>query len=508
MKNQRLAILGLGRSGLAVGKAAVARGALVKVFDESPYERLSKPEIVDEARSLGLDVELGWKGSLQAGSWDGLIVNPAIRKEHPKIAKALEIGIPILSEVEFAFRISRAPIIAITGTNGKSTTTVMTWLCLKACGIDAILCGNIFGSGYLEVPLTDAANESTPDQVLVAEVSSFGLDWVSTFKPAVAGITNITPDHLDRYSTFEEYAEAKLRVFRNQDSSDFAVVRANDPVVRPPGEAPTEFRSRRTRIAPSVEVDRSLPTVFTFGAGGRDARVEENSISILDKVIKINELPFREPHNLSNACMAGLLAYSSLKWIANQNEKSLACKLLRDAEKSQPSRPSAGYGAKSELDRVVRALPAEIIAGLKDFKGLAHRMEFLGVKDGVRVINNSMCTNPDAVLKSAQSVKDPLQLLIGGANKHLDFKPLANYLANGRHGVFLFGSDATSLNGMLGGRFPTFATLGEAFEAAAHSARSGQTIMLAPGCASNDQFRDFRDRGEVFKTLVREWLES
>lgn len=481
----------------------------MRIFDESPFEKLSKPELVDEARALGLDLTLGWEGSFVADEWDGLVVNPAVRRDHPKVQEAIRRGVPILSEVEFAYQISAAPIIAITGTNGKSTTTVMTWLCLRACGIDAVLCGNIFGSGYPEMPLTDAANQATKQQILVAEVSSYGLEWITTFCPAVTGITNISPDHLDRYESFDDYARTKLKIFSQQTQSDFAVIRANDPVVPPPGGEAIGFRSRRTRMSPVGQMSRTTPTVLTFGATGREAQVDENALVILDQSLSIDALSFREPHNLTNASMASLLAYAGLRWIANHDPSSHAAQILEQAQSGlKRTSRNGGFDSKSPRAEQTRALPLAIIEGLKQFKGLAHRMELLGEKGGIRVINNSMCTNPDAVIKSAQSLHDPAQLLIGGVNKRLDFKPLANYLANGRHGAFLFGSDATALNKMLGGKFETFETLAEAFHAATLAARPGQAIMLSPGCASTDQFRDFRDRGEVFRTLAVEWLES
>jgi UDP-N-acetylmuramoylalanine--D-glutamate ligase len=152
------------------------------------------------------------------------------------------------------------------------------------------------------------------------------------------------------------------------------------------------------------------------------------------------------------------------------------------------------------------ALPIGIVEGLQSFKGLAHRMEWLGERDRVRVINNSMCTNPDAVIKSAMAVRDPSHLLIGGVNKGLDFGPLRHYLANHRHRAYLFGSDAANLDAMLGGGHPTFRTLQEAFAAATDKAVPGEVIMLAPGCASTDQFRDFRERGDVFRDVAKEWL--
>ena len=386
----------------------------------------------------------------------------------------------------------------------------MTYLCLKACGEQPVLCGNIFGSGYDEMPLTEAAMLATPEQTLVAEVSSFQLEWVSKFKPVAAGITNIWPDHLDRYTGFEEYAATKQRIFDRMDSENTAVVKANDPVVVAPGGKRSGYRPRRARAGVANATPQSLPTVLTFGATGEHGKVDEMDLKILNQTVRLADLPFDEPHNYSNACMAALLTYGALKNRALKNPNSHAAKLLAEAEGNESKRIKS---ARSVYDGKLPegpsfALPVEIIDGLKSFHGLAHRMEALGAKNGVRVINNSMCTNPDAVIKSAQSVRDPAHLLIGGVNKGLDFKPLKHYLANHRHHAYLFGTGALQLDEMLGGNYPIFVTMKEAFEAATRVAVNGEVIMLAPGCASNDQFRDFRDRGNVFKAMAKEWLSK
>lgn len=510
MHGKRIAIFGLGRSGLAIGKAALANGANPHVYDQKTLDILPKPEAYHEAIANGIEVTLGWAGSFDATITDIVVANPAIDRRHPALRQAMDDGIEIISEVEFAFRISKAPIVAITGTNGKSTTTVMTYLCLKACGERPILCGNIFGSGYEEVPLTEAAMHSTPEQTLVAEISSFQLEWVSQFKPVAAGITNIWPDHLDRYVGFDEYAATKQRIFDRMDSQDTVVVKANDPVVVAPGGKSSVYRPRRVRAGIANVKPQSRPTILTFGATGEHAKVEEMDLKILNRTVRLADLPFDEPHNYSNACMAALLTYGALKNRALQDPNSHAAKLLADAEDDELKRIKSArsvYDGKLP-EGPVFALPAAIIDGLKSFHGLAHRMERLGEKDGVRVINNSMCTNPDAVIKSAQSVRDPAHLLIGGVNKGLDFKPLKHYLANHRHHAYLFGTGAQQLDEMLGGNYPIFVTMKEAFEAATRVAVSGEVIMLAPGCASNDQFRDFRDRGNVFKAMAKEWLSK
>jgi len=504
MTGKRIGIFGLGRSGLAIARAALAKGALPHVFDQSSASGLAKPEILSEALALGAEVTLDWDGVL-AGDFDFLVVNPAVDSRSPVLKAILAQGIEIVSEIEFAYRISEAPIVAITGTNGKSTTTVMTYLCLKACGVEPILCGNIFGSGYPEVPLTEAALVARKDQILVAEISSFQLEWISTFKPVSAGITNIWPDHLDRYDSFEQYAATKQRIFAFQDESCFAVVKAHDPMVRAPGAAASVTRFRRGAPSPQPHSrggERGFPTVLTFGATGENARVDERFLTVLDKQLKLEELTFSEPHNYTNACMAALLAYGALK--------ATGARAMVEAEEESAQARAAKTHAYNErqmaANKPVYVLPRGIFEGLKSFHGIAHRMEFVGERDGVRVINNSMCTNPDAVLKSATALRGPNHILIGGRNKDLDFKPLRNYFANGMHHAYLYGEARASLAEQMGD-FPTFEKMEDAFRAATEKARSGEVIMLAPGCASTDQFRDFRHRGDVFRQLAKEWLE-
>jgi UDP-N-acetylmuramoylalanine--D-glutamate ligase len=522
-----ISIFGLGRSGLAIAKAAIAHGNNAIIYDQASADGLAKPEILGEAKSIGAEVVLNWDGDLpppgatnlsevdrspdpnaqRPTSSAVLVVNPAVDSRSPILAQAQTQGYEVISEVEFAYRISKAPIIAITGTNGKSTTTVMTYLCLKHCGIDAVLCGNIFGSGYPEVPLTQAAMNANEDQILVAEVSSFQLEWISKFRPVSAGITNIWPDHLERYDRFEDYAAAKQRIFGSQTAEDFAIVKAHDPVVKAPGSKPTS-RHRRT---PAASLEGNFPTVLTFGAAGQHAQVDDRFLTILDKQVKLSDLPFQEPHNFTNAAMAGLLAYGALNALAIRDNESDAGAIIWKAEAESKAKRQAATHAFNQRTQDANAphfvLPQCIIEGLKEFKGLAHRMEFVGEKDGVRIINNSMCTNPDAVLKSATAVRGPNHILLGGRNKNLDFKPVKHYFASGIHHAYVYGEARQDLSEQIGTSL-VYETMEEAFRAAIAKAKSGEVVMLAPGCASTDQFRDFRERGDVFKQLAKEWLES
>lgn len=477
-----MAILGLGRSGVSAAKAALAIGDIPRVYDENPANSPNRWAAKDELQGLGVAVSDGWSGAFEEGE---VIASPGVPRTNAKLLDALRQGRSVISEIEYAYRISKAPIVAITGTNGKSTTTAMTYLCLKACGENAVLCGNIYGSGFDEIPLTEAAAKAKPEDVLVAEVSSFQLEWVSQFRPVSAGITNIWPDHLDRYEgSLTEYAAVKQRIFAAQGVSDFAVVRTGDPVVKAPH-------------------GHGKPHVLSFGENGEHAQVSEEGVRIFGRFIPASEFPRREPHNLMNSAMAGLLAFGYLKNRASSETDSHAADLLNRAEiDSSDSRLELGRGSNS----CDWSLPEEIVDGLKSFMGLAHRMELVGTGRGVTVINNSMCTNVDAIIKSASGVHGTKHILMGGINKGLDFRPLKTYLASHGDHVYLYGRDRAQLGEVLGG--PVFATMQEAFQSAAVHAKAGETILLAPGCASMDQFEDFRERGDVFKQIALEWLAS
>jgi UDP-N-acetylmuramoylalanine--D-glutamate ligase len=443
MKLGRVSVFGLGRTGLSIVKAVAREGGHVTVYDESSREGLTKLHIADEAESLGAELVFGWDKSLPPPESPGelFVVNPAVDKRSAVLAYAASLGYEIVSEIEFAYRITKAPIVAITGTNGKSTTTVMTYLCLRACGVEAVLCGNIFGSGYNEVALTEAALDSNPDQVLVAEISSFQLEWVKDFRPIAAGITNISRDHMERYDSFEDYARAKLQIFAAQTQEDFAMV------------------DERVRSVWMSEINPNL-TLDTFDGN-------------LDKEI-VAQLPFAEHHNLLNAELALSLAHAALVHTG----------------RVEPSRT-----------------PECILEGLKQFKGLAHRMERLGSKDGIEVINNSMCTNVEAVKASVRSIPGPSRILLGGKDKDLDFSPLKPLFSDGVHHAYAYGEAKTKIAEQIGAKL-VYETRETALRAALDDARRGETVMLAPGCASTDQFRDFRHRGDVFRQLAKEWLES
>ena len=454
-----LVVLGLGRSGVSAAKAAIASGANVIAVDEKSGDDPIIANAVRDLGNLGVDVRPGWKKGLSETGAQTVVTSPGVPRNHELLLEAVRNGQEVISEIELAYRIAKAPIVAITGTNGKSTTTVMSWLCAKAAGYDAVLCGNIYGSGYEEVPLTEAASgTSTPlppsssaaggggKPALIAEVSSFQLEWVNEFRPKAATITNITPDHLNRYESFEDYADTKRRIFQRMGDDDRAVWHDGDFSTEPPHGI----------------------KVLTYGDGAKHSWIDGKRMHLAGACIELSELPFQEPHNYLNAMSAGLLV----------------------------------YGLSDES-----ADPQKILHALKSFRGLAHRMERLGEKNGVKLINNSMCTNPAAVISSSRAIEGKQRLLIGGVNKGLEFGPVGEYLREEGHAAYLFGTDGPAIAEAMGRGWLVFRTMAEAFAAAASDAKPGETIMLAPGVASMDQFVDFRDRGEAFRQLAMEWLK-
>lgn len=453
---QQFAIFGLGRSGLAAAQAIVGLGGACTVYDQAPPDRVPKQDLVEQVAALGAGLVLGWDGDSSKVSADGVIVNPAVRPDNPTVNGFIGKGIEVMSEIEFAYRICRAPIVAITGTNGKSTTTAMAWECLQAAGAAAWLCGNIYGSGYEEHAMAEAAFKAGKTDVLCAEVSSFQLEHVSQFRPVAAAITNVTQDHGDRGQTFREYAEIKKSIFRQQRREDVLVLDAANEICR---EAATEARS----------------TVWTVGAVEPAAAVWADRAEVLGRTFRNRHINFPVCHDFKNAAVALLLAVGILERTGRSTSDDVIDKMLH---------------------------------ALEDFKGIAHRMQRIGEARGIRFINNSMCTNPAALVSSLDGPGRPLRVLVGGDAKGADFTVIRESLADPEVHLYLYGKDRARIHSELGRDDPEFEDMKTAFAAAVQDARTGDTVILAPGCASQDQFSGFRERGDVFTQLAKDWLQS
>lgn len=467
LNGARVAVAGMGVSGQAIARACISHGAQPTVYDQQLASDPARIAVVEQLQGWGAQVVTGWHGHLDASTFDILVASPGFRREHPAIGDALEGGREVISEVEFAYRISTRPILAITGTNGKSTSTVLLWLMLRAAGANAVLCGNIAGTGYPEQSLTQAALEAEEDAVLVAEVSSYQLEWVTTFRPKVAAITNITPDHLERHPSLDDYYCVKLRIFESMRKGDTVVFNESEPSLMQ-----SEFLAA---IPEGVRAQAFGADTFSLGVSqGFTTRPHTTygpeTLRLRGHELRVSDLALGGLHNVTNAAMAF----------------EMAC---------------AHIG--SNWDQSFRSM----IRPLYEFRGLRHRMEQLGERDGVLVVNSSMSTNPAAVVASSCSLDRPQHLLMGGLTKNLSYEPVIDYLLETGHNVYLYGEDAAALDERLGSKWPRFLTLEAAFKAATIAAAPGDAILLLPGAASSYPYADFQERGEAFRRIAHAWLE-
>ncbi len=455
-EDKTIAVIGLARSGLACCQVLTRLGAHVIPYDGKPAASLT--DAIAHLSALGLTPLTGGQ-ELDYNKLDYVITSPGVRRDAAVLQDAVAAGVPVLGEIEAAYRIARAPILAITGTNGKTTTTMLLGEMLKAAGIKTYIAGNI-AAGDIALPLIQAAFDAPPDAAIVAEISSFQLEWISTFRPKVAALLNISPDHGDR-QTWEEYVAAKWRIFENQTEEDFAVLHETLPP-RP--------STRRMRAA-----------TWDFGADYSDeySAYEVNGTLSLEygqthpahpsewlEIVKSAEIKLPGAHNRENIIAAALIAHL--------------------------------FGVSIEPIRKVATA----------FTGVVHRLEYVETISGVKYVNNSMCTNADAFAKSLEALPEPKVVIAGGVFKGGDVATLADAIVkNNVKALVLMGRSAPQIEDAARaagyGAVSQAGTLAEAVTLAASLASLGDTVLLAPACASFDMFADFEDRGDQFKAAVR-----
>ncbi|MCC7202701.1 MAG: UDP-N-acetylmuramoyl-L-alanine--D-glutamate ligase [Nitrospirae bacterium] len=443
LKGKRTLVVGLGKSGVAASRLLLRNGAIVTATDNNPAEKLS-----DDARSLmtsGVKIEAGGHLTGSFTSSDLIILSPGVPKEIKPMAAARERGVRIISEIELACRFIDTPLIAITGSNGKSTTTTLIGRILMLNG------SSVFVGGNIGTPLCEYVLSGKTADWVVAEISSFQLETIEGFRPRISLLLNISPDHMDRYHDISDYKEAKFRIFENQDKDDFAVINGDEPWC--PDLAgrikcrPVLF-SRRNKTANGIFTEDGW---IVSDIGGTRLRVCETSA-----------LGIRGVHNLENAmasAAAGILAGCS----------------------------------KNAIE-----------SALKTFTGLEHRLESVREINGVRYINDSKGTNVGAVIKSIESFDEPLLLIAGGRDKGSDFSPLRPLIKERVKRLILIGEASRKIAKDAAGLTETsFASsLEEAVSMAQGSAVKGDVVLLSPACASFDMFRNFEDRGNKFKEIV------
>ena len=462
----RLALVyGLGASGRAASRLLLSLGVPVVAVDARPAEALDAD--LHEGGLAGAEgFELLAGGEPEAlppklvDRVDAVVVSPGVPLERPRLEDARRRGVPVLAEVELAFPFLDGPVVAVTGSNGKSTTTALAGAMLREAGFEVAVCGNIGPPLSAQVdPARLGERAAGPARVFVVELSSFQLLGVHRFRPRAAAFLNLAPDHLDRHGGLEAYAAAKRRIFENQEAADTAVVNADDPVTRD-----TAVRSRKRLFSRRGPVPDGCwlagdRVVERDGAGGGAHETE---------LFRTADSPLPGAHNLENAMAAALLA------------------------------------------RALDATPDHCRRALAAFRGLPHRMERVAEAGGVAWFDDSKGTNPAATLGCLQDFEDgSVHLILGGRNKGSDFAELAPAVARKARRVYLVGEAAAEIETALakaGGGVPASrsGTLQRAVAEAALRARPGEAVLLSPACASFDQFRDFNHRGDVFQRLVRE----
>ena len=445
LAGKTVSVVGLAKSGVAAARLIRRLGGRVLASDSSPLEAL--PEEARGLERLGCAL---WAGGHPDAAFAGaelIVVSPGVPLELPALVAMRARGVPIIGEFELAWRVMEADVIAITGTNGKTTTTTLTGELLRTQVRPVLVGGNI------GTPLAEHALEFPGDGIVVAEVSSFQLDTTDRFRPRVAAILNITPDHLDRHGTFERYVDAKARIFANQLSTDCVVLNADDPVAAGLGGR------ARGRV-----IWFSRLTTLTHGVFIYDGWIVAKLNGSTERICPVTEITLRGQHNVENVLAA------------------TACALWTGMS------------------------PSSIRRGIAAFRGVAHRIERVHDDRGVVYYNDSKGTNVDSTIKALESFSEPVILIAGGKGKGQDFGPLAE-AAHGRvRRAILIGQDRDRIRAALevaGIPAEDAESMDDAVRRSRDAAQLGDVVLLSPACASFDMFRNFEHRGDVFKSVVR-----
>ena len=443
LQNKRVLVVGLGKSGVASALFLKERGARVTVSDTKSPDQLRDeiPVLLDH----GIAVETGGHGERTFRGQDLIVVSPGVPVDAPPLVQARGAGEPVIGEIELAAQHLPGPIIAITGSNGKTTTTTLTGEILTAGGLPTLVGGNI-GTPAISL-VADAKSET----VIVLEVSSFQLETIQTFRPRVAVVLNVTPDHLDRHRTFQAYVDAKARVFENQQASDFAVLNEDDSTCLTLAErtrAQVFWFSRKKEVKQGAWV-RDGQILFRDGSGQRE-------------IMPVSEIPLKGAHNVENV-LAAVCA-------------------------------GALMGCKPELIR----------KAVRDFKAVEHRLEYVATVKGVEYYDDSKATNVDATIKALESFPANIHLILGGKDKGSDYRVLNDLLRQRVKRVYTIGAAAEKIESHIKGTTDIVhaETLDNAVRRAAAVAQMGDIVLLAPACASFDQFQSYNHRGRVFKEVV------
>ncbi len=445
LRDKQVVVVGLARSGAAACRLAVKHGAHVTAIDQKAADQLG--ETIAAMEALGVKVLCGGLPKDALTSADLVVVSPGVPLNLPALLAAKEAQVPIISELELGARFCKATIAAVTGTNGKTTTVHLLYEILKEAGRPCALAGNV-GLAFCDVA------ESLPeDGIAVLEVSSFQLEAIESFRPQVAAILNITPDHLDRYENMQAYVEAKAAIMRYQKPKDVLVLNGEDkytPLLS--NQAPGRVLTFSSKRPPEIE-----------GCWAQDGRIYYRYFGLGQNVMMLaDELIIPGQHNLENALAATAMALA------------------------------------------LAVEPKIIVQALKHFRSVPHRLEMVGKIGGVAYINDSKATNVDAVSKALESFRKPIILILGGRDKQGDFAMLNPLINRYCRAVVLMGEAAGTIEAQLRVSCPVkkVKSMQEAVLEASQVAQPQDVVLLSPGCASFDQFKNYEHRGEEFARLV------
>ena len=448
LAGKQVLVVGLARTGVATALFCAARGARVTATEERPESQIA--ETAAKLRAAGVTLELGGHGAKTFVEQDLIVPSPGVPPTMPALAAARAIGVPVWSEIELAWRFLRGRLICITGSNGKTTTTSLIGHILETAGVPVQVAGNI------GTPLISRVDVSSDSGFTVVEASSFQLESISAFRPDVAVLLNLTPDHLDRHGSFEVYGRAKARMFENQTEEDFAVINADD-------EAAAQYAPSRPQVAWFSRKKRVENGCFV-----RDDVIVFRRAGTETVMLRRRDIGLRGGHNVENVLAAVATA------------------------------------------KLVGVEPEAIVEGVRGFAGVEHRIEYVATVGGVEYFNDSKATNVDAALKALDALSGNVLVILGGKDKGCDYAILQDALRQHARSVLLIGSSAEKIESQLAGAVPVehAGTMARAVELAAELAKPGDTVLLSPACASFDQFDNYEHRGRVFKQLVRELAQK
>jgi UDP-N-acetylmuramoylalanine--D-glutamate ligase len=447
LKNKRVLVVGLGKSGLSAAMFLRGQGARVTVSDTRSAVALEKE--IPALLEAGIMVESGGHGLLTFRRQDLIVISPGVPMDTPEVKQVVAFGLPVIGELELASRYLQGQIVAITGSNGKTTTTTLVGQIFSDAGVPTLVGGNI------GLPVIDLVAKSTAETVSVLEVSSFQLETVEEFHPQIAVILNITPDHLDRHGSFESYAAAKARITERQTAEDFLILNAEDKeaqMVALKTKAQIYWFSGRRPIKQGAFVHGE--SILFLAREGAKA----------EPVMPVSEIHLKGSHNVENVLAA-----------------VCAARLAK--------------------------IPAESIrASVAGFKAVEHRLELVKVVNGVEFYNDSKATNVDATMKAVASFPGGIHLILGGKDKDSDYGLMSGMLKERVKIVYTIGSAAEKIERQLQGvvKIVSAETLQVAVAKAAKAATIGDVVLLSPACSSFDQFENYEQRGRVFRQLVND----